>query len=55
MEIYQMAILFVIIYIAIFTLVNRICKSCEMCAMYKAFGKHIDVSKVENMMKQESK
>ena len=55
MEIFQLALIFVIIYIAVFALVDRICKSCEMCAMYKAFGKHIDVSKVENLMKQENK
>ena len=55
MEIFQMALLFLIIYIAFYALVDRICRSCEVCAMYKAYGKAVDMNKVEKIMNQESK
>lgn len=55
MEIFQMALVFVIVYIAVYALVDRICRSFEMCSMYKAYGKAVDMDKVKNVMKQENK
>lgn len=55
MEIFQIALVIVIAYIAVFMLLDRVCKCCEMCAMYKAYGKAVDMDKVKNVMKQENK
>ena len=37
-EIISTAILIIMVYLAIYCLIDRICKCCETCAAYKASG-----------------
>ena len=41
MDFLKIAILVVLVFICIFTLVDRICKCCEQCALSKAYGEFI--------------
>lgn len=41
----DIAILGVVGYLALYVLVDRVCRCCENCATTKAFGKYVDVNK----------
>ena len=41
MELFKIAIFVVIVFICTFTIIDRICKCFEQCAMSKAYGKYI--------------
>lgn len=47
MEMFQLALLLVIGFIIIYMLLDRVCKCCENCAMFKAYGKAVDINKIK--------
>lgn len=47
MEIFQIALLIFVGYIILYSLIDRVCKCCENCAMFKAYGKAVDIKKIK--------